>query len=81
MRASGKLGSAGRFEVAVVAALFAAAIVNAMFSGDIQTNGEIWLVAGLAVGLGPARRSTPSEIFYRRGSALAVLAGHTQLEA
>jgi O-antigen ligase len=81
MRARRQLDSAGRFEAAVVAALFVAAIVNAMFSGDIQTNGEIWLVAGLAVGLGlrgerPEERSSTDE-----DPPSPVLAGHAQLEA
>ena len=40
-----------RFRTAVVAALFAAAFVNAMFSGDIQTNAGVWFTAGLGVGL------------------------------
>ena len=46
----------GDLQVAVVIALFAAALVNAMFSGDIQTNSSVWLAAGL--GLGLSLRST-----------------------
>ena len=38
-------------QVAVVIALFTAALVNAMFSGDIQTNSNVWLAAGLGLGL------------------------------
>jgi O-antigen ligase len=81
MRASGSLDSAGRFEVAVLAALFAAAIVNAMFSGDIQTNGEIWLVAGLAVGLGLRSERLPERSSTEDNPPSAVLGRHAQLEA
>ena len=41
----------GDLQVAVVIALFTAALVNAMFSGDIQTNSNVWLAAGLGLGL------------------------------
>jgi O-antigen ligase/uncharacterized protein (DUF3084 family) len=40
-----------RAQAAAVAALFAAAMVNAMFSGDLPTNGAVWVAAGLAIGL------------------------------
>jgi O-antigen ligase len=40
-----------RSGAAVVAALFAAALVNSLFSGDIQTNAGLWLAAGLGLGL------------------------------
>lgn len=36
--------------VAVVTALFAAAVVNAMLSGDITVNASLWLTVGLALG-------------------------------
>jgi hypothetical protein len=36
---------------ALAAALFAAAIVNALFSGDIETNDPVWLALGLGIGL------------------------------
>ena len=48
----------------LVAALFTAALVNAMFSADITANSDVWLLLGLGVGLasrspvpvpGPAR--------------------------
>ena len=40
-----------RSAAAVVTALFAAALVNSLFSGDIQTNAGLWLAAGLGLGL------------------------------
>jgi O-antigen ligase len=42
---------------ALVTALFAAALVNAMVSGDITTNSDVWLTLGL--GLGLASRAPP----------------------
>ena len=42
---------AGDLQVAVVIALFVSALVNASFSGDIQTNSSVWLYAGLGLGL------------------------------
>lgn len=50
-RAGTRLGPPGRPIVAVVAAVFVAAFVNAMFSGDVTTNSELWLAAGLGLGL------------------------------
>jgi O-antigen ligase len=47
-------GPAG-LQAAVVTALFASAVVNAMFSGDIQTNANVWLAAGLGLGLAMRR--------------------------
>jgi O-antigen ligase len=44
-----------RDHAALVAALAAAAVVNAAFSGDVSSNEAVWLAAGMAVGLG--RRS------------------------
>ncbi len=41
----------GRARAALVIALFVAAITNAMFSGDLSTNGDVWLALGLGVGL------------------------------
>jgi O-antigen ligase len=35
----------------LVAALFTAALVNAMFSTDITANSDVWLLLGLGVGL------------------------------
>ena len=43
-------GPAG-LQAAVVIALFTSAVVNAMFSGDITTNANVWLAAGLGLGL------------------------------
>lgn len=37
--------------VALVASLFTAALANAMFSGDITTNSDVWLMLGLGLGL------------------------------
>jgi O-antigen ligase len=51
VRAARRFGLPGRPEVALVASLFTAALVNAMFSGDITTNGGLWLAAGLVLGL------------------------------
>ena len=42
---------------ALVTALFTAALVNAMVSGDITTNSDVWLTLGL--GLGLASRALP----------------------
>lgn len=39
-----------RGHVTVVAALFVAATINAMLSGDITVNTSVWLTAGLALG-------------------------------
>jgi O-antigen ligase len=50
MRARSEQG-AGDLQVAVVIALFVSALVNASFSGDIQTNSSVWLYAGLGLGL------------------------------
>jgi O-antigen ligase len=40
-----------RLEVSVVAALFTAALISAMVSGAIQDNRELWLWAGVGVGM------------------------------
>ncbi len=40
-----------KLDVAVLIALFLAALVNAFFSGAIQDNHEIWLWAGLGLGM------------------------------
>jgi O-antigen ligase len=40
-----------RLEVSVVTALFVAALISAMVSGAIQDNRELWLWAGLGVGM------------------------------
>jgi O-antigen ligase len=40
-----------RLQVALVAAYLAAALTNAMFSGDLTTNASLWLNSGLALGL------------------------------
>jgi O-antigen ligase len=40
-----------RHHAALVLAYLGAAVVNAQFSGDFTNNGEIWLGAGLALGL------------------------------
>jgi O-antigen ligase len=45
---------------ALVAALFAAALIDAMFSGDITTNADVWLTLGL--GLGLASRAPPRPV-------------------
>jgi len=39
-----------RAGVAVVMALFVAAVVNAMLSGDVTVNNSVWLTVGLALG-------------------------------
>jgi O-antigen ligase len=51
LKASSRLGHSGRPQMALVAALFVSAVVNAMFSGDIPTNSDLWLAAGLGLGL------------------------------
>ena len=43
--------------VVLVAALFAAAVVNAMFSADITRNSDVWLTLGLGIGLASRTRS------------------------
>jgi O-antigen ligase len=40
-----------RADVALVGALLTAAVVNAQVSGDVQSNADIWLAVGLAIGL------------------------------
>lgn len=40
-----------RPEIAVIAALLASAVTNAMFSGDMPTNSDVWFAGGLALGL------------------------------
>lgn len=45
---------ADRLMVAVIGGLFAAALVNAMFSGAIQNNRSLWLWAGVGIGLAGA---------------------------
>ena len=40
-----------RSEIAVIAALLASAVTNAMFSGDMPTNSDVWFAGGLALGL------------------------------
>ena len=55
-KAKQQLGNRGRSQVALVGALFVSALVNAMFSGDIPTNGGIWVAAGLGLGLTLRRR-------------------------
>jgi O-antigen ligase len=50
-RTTTALGSAERAHVALISAVFASALVNALFSGDITDNDPIWLAAGLALGL------------------------------
>lgn len=40
---------------ALVVALFVAALANAMFSGDISANGDVWLTLGLGVGMAQLR--------------------------
>jgi hypothetical protein len=40
-----------RSHIAVAAALFFAALVNAQFSGDIATNASLWLSTGLVYGV------------------------------
>jgi O-antigen ligase len=43
----------------IVAALFTAALANAMFSGDITANSSVWLTLGLGLGLASRSRSDP----------------------
>lgn len=50
-----------RLRVAVIAALFAAATTNALFSADIQENPSVWLTAGFAVGLSLIRGAPREE--------------------
>jgi O-antigen ligase len=40
----------------IVAALFVSGVVNSLLTGDISGNGDLWLAAGLAVGLGSVVR-------------------------
>jgi O-antigen ligase len=44
-------GGEDRQHAAIVLALFAAAVVNAMLSSDITANDAVWLTGGLALGL------------------------------
>lgn len=50
-----------RPEIAVIAALFAAAATNAMFSGDMPTNSDLWFAGGLALGLAFRSARAPVE--------------------
>jgi O-antigen ligase len=50
-QAWGQLPEEQRGGVAVVTALFVAAVVNSMLSGDITVNGTVWTIAGLALGV------------------------------
>jgi O-antigen ligase len=44
-----------RARAALVVSLFVAAVTNAMFSGDLTTNGPVWLAIGLGVGMSQVR--------------------------
>lgn len=44
-----------RARSALVLALFVAAVANALFSGDISANGDVWLTLGLGVGMAQTR--------------------------
>ncbi len=50
-----------RAQAVIVTALFAAALVNAMFSGDVTTNAGVWLMAGLGIGLAYRAQAAPAD--------------------
>jgi O-antigen ligase len=54
---------------ALVTALFAAALVNAMVSGDITTNSDVWLTLGLGLGLASRALPRTSPVERSMGSA------------
>jgi O-antigen ligase len=56
-----RAGDSDRLTVALVAALFASALVNAFLSGAIQDNAAIWIAGGLAVGLRGTLPFTPGD--------------------
>jgi O-antigen ligase len=64
-------GDRDRIDAAVLAALFVAALINALVSGAIQDNKEIWLWGGLAVGMSTRLmfQRQPGTVF-RQASAL-----------
>lgn len=60
-------GSGQSLALAVaVFALLAAALTNAMFSGDIVANEDVWLVLGLAAGLGSRVPRPDGQVLTRR---------------
>jgi O-antigen ligase len=52
--------------VVLVAALFVAALVNAMFSADITRNSDVWLMLGLGIGLASRTRAMAAAESARR---------------
>lgn len=52
-------GGLARGQMIAVSALFVAAVVNSLFSGDITTNSAIWLALGLGIGISQ-RRDAPA---------------------
>lgn len=51
-----------RIPGAIVAALFISAFVTSLLTGDISGNGDLWIAAGLAVGLGAVARNRDEEL-------------------
>ena len=54
-----RIPGAGRLDhghMVVVSALFAAAVVNSFFSGDITTNAALWLALGFGIGVASRSR-------------------------
>jgi O-antigen ligase len=50
----------GRTQAAVVIALFVAAFTTAMLSGDLSGDGDVWLAAGIGLGLALSQRRASS---------------------
>jgi O-antigen ligase len=50
----------GRTQAAVVIALFVAALTTAMLSGDLSGDGDVWLAAGIGLGLALSQRRASS---------------------
>jgi O-antigen ligase len=54
-----------RLEASMLMALFMAALVNALFSGAVQDNRELWLWAGLGLGMLTRRAARPDIVSAR----------------
>jgi len=50
----------GRAQAAVVIALFVAALTTAMLTGDLSGDGDVWLAAGIGLGLALSQRRASS---------------------
>lgn len=60
-----------QLEVTLLIALFVSALVNAMFSGAIQDNSDLWLWSGLAIGMYALGQNTWARSWARSRTAAA----------